>query len=192
MSRAASQGAPLFHGGLVLVASSGKVVARRLALPVPWYAWGHTQKIEQIFEDGVRAMLPRLEPFKLASADGSDELAGVKLWLLLAGESAACIVTDAAWPARGARLLLGQMLENPSTVVNAPGFLASKPPEDAIVRVQQQLGDVKVALVGAITAALDRGEKLEVLQEKATDLSAAATRFHTEAKKVNRCCWGLF
>lgn len=184
---------PQFFGGLVLEAP-GRVGVRNLALPVPWYAYMHASKIDQVFEDGLRAMLPLLSPRQLAYAEGTAELLGLKTWLLtvVPGGPVACIVTNLEWPARGAHRLLMQMLADPRGVIEAPTFLRMVPPVDAIDRVQQSLDVTTGSARAAVAAALERGEKLEALEAKSANISAAASRFHEEARRVNRCCWGLF
>ena len=190
-----SRSVPRFYGGLV-IETTGKVITKNLALPIPWYARTHKGKIEQIFEDGVRVMLPHIVRQRVAFAEGTEDLQGVKTWLLMVSDSGpvACIVTDLTWPIRGAYHMLIRMLDGtePASIVEHPDFIHSTPPEDSLDKVNSKLVDVKRVLQDAIVATLDRGEKLDVLVKNAENLSATATRFYTEAKRVNRCCFGLF
>lgn len=176
-----------FYGGIVLD-QSGKVVSKSLALPVPWYARMHTNRIEQIFEDGVRSMMPRLTQRQLGFAEGTEELKGSKTWFLANELSFACIITDSSWPQRGAYRLLLHILEDPRAAIESPEFLKTAASDDAILRVQEKLDSAKGSVRDAIAATLARGEKLEELIAKTADLSDSSIRFHRDAKRVNRCC----
>jgi len=85
----------MFFGGIVITHANDKVPKsiRCLALPIPWYV--RKSKVEQLFEEGI--MKFQLAPRTLAFADGHDELAGTKTWLLRNDTTIACIVTSMEW-----------------------------------------------------------------------------------------------
>jgi hypothetical protein len=184
--------APPFYGGLVLE-KSGRVLAKNLRLPIPWYARFQTSKIEQIFEEGARALLPRIDCGQMGFADGTDELMGVKTWVLciLPGGPSAIIVTDSKWPVRSAFRLLMLMLTDPMCL-QTPAFLQSIPLQDKLDIVSLKVDSITSTMREAIAGALVRGELLESTDTKMANLSAAASRFHTEAKRTKGCCFGFF
>jgi len=170
----------MYFGGIVITNANDKVPKslRCINLPIPWYV--RKSKVEQMFEEGILKF--HLTPGTLAFADGHEELAGTKTWLLRNETTVACIVTSTDWVQNRAYKILRKMLEKPSIVSRPSEFLSP----DGIERVQQQLDAVKGTLQAS--AVMDRGEKLEELQIKAEDMSKKARLFYTEAKKVNRCC----
>ncbi|KAI3893121.1 hypothetical protein MKX03_015691 [Papaver bracteatum] len=63
-----------------------------------------------------------------------------------------------------------------------------EPGADKILNIQRELDETKFFLHETIDKVLSRGEKLDRLVEKSSDLSAAAQMFHKQAKETNRCC----
>jgi len=59
---------------------------------------------------------------------------------------------------------------------------------DKILKIQKELDDTKVVLHKTIDSVLARGEKLDNLVDKSTDLSLASQMFYKQAKKQNQCC----
>lgn len=59
---------------------------------------------------------------------------------------------------------------------------------DALTKIQEDLDETKIILKNTITAALDRGEKLDDLVQKSEDLSIQSKAFYKTAKKTNACC----
>lgn len=58
----------------------------------------------------------------------------------------------------------------------------------SIAKIQQELDETKIVLHKAIDSVLQRGEKLDDLVAKSSDLSAQSKMFYTSAKKQNSCC----
>ncbi|KAG7290795.1 hypothetical protein NEMBOFW57_000798 [Staphylotrichum longicolle] len=58
----------------------------------------------------------------------------------------------------------------------------------SIAKIQQELDETKIILHKAIDSVLQRGEKLDDLVAKSSDLSAQSKMFYTSAKKQNSCC----
>ena len=56
------------------------------------------------------------------------------------------------------------------------------------LKVQKELDETKIVLHKTIDSVLDRGEKLNSLVEKSTDLSMASQMFYKQARKQNQCC----
>ncbi|XP_039124301.1 VAMP-like protein YKT61 [Dioscorea cayenensis subsp. rotundata] len=59
---------------------------------------------------------------------------------------------------------------------------------DKLLRIQRDLDETKIILHKTIDSVLARGEKLDSLVEKSSDLSAASQMFYKQAKKTNQCC----
>ncbi|PIM98376.1 SNARE protein YKT6, synaptobrevin/VAMP syperfamily [Handroanthus impetiginosus] len=59
---------------------------------------------------------------------------------------------------------------------------------DKLLRIQRELDETKIILHKTIDSVLERGEKLDSLVEKSSDLSAASQMFYKQAKKTNQCC----
>lgn len=59
---------------------------------------------------------------------------------------------------------------------------------DKLLKIQRDLDETKHILHRTIDSVLDRGEKLDSLVEKSSDLGAASQIFYKQAKKANQCC----
>ncbi|KAE8718887.1 VAMP-like protein YKT62 [Hibiscus syriacus] len=59
---------------------------------------------------------------------------------------------------------------------------------DKLLKIQRELDETKIILHKTIDSVLARGEKLDSLVEKSSDLSAASQMFYNQAKKHNQCC----
>ncbi|MCD7470454.1 VAMP-like protein ykt61 [Datura stramonium] len=59
---------------------------------------------------------------------------------------------------------------------------------DKLFKIQKELDETKIILHKTIDSVLERGEKLDSLVEKSSDLSAASQMFYKQAKKTNSCC----
>lgn len=59
---------------------------------------------------------------------------------------------------------------------------------DGILKVQRELDETKIVLHKTIDSVLARGEKLDNLVSKSTDLSMASQMFYRQARKQNQCC----
>eukprot|EP00252_Welwitschia_mirabilis_P002187 TRINITY_DN12090_c0_g1_i1.p1 TRINITY_DN12090_c0_g1~~TRINITY_DN12090_c0_g1_i1.p1 ORF type:complete len:203 (-),score=35.00 TRINITY_DN12090_c0_g1_i1:312-920(-) len=59
---------------------------------------------------------------------------------------------------------------------------------DKLLKIQKDLDETKIILHKTIDSVLARGEKLDSLVEKSTDLSMASQMFYKQAKKTNQCC----
>lgn len=59
---------------------------------------------------------------------------------------------------------------------------------DQLLRVQNELDEVKHVMLKNIDDLLQRGETLDSLMEKSEDLSTASHQFYRTAKKNNQCC----
>jgi synaptobrevin family protein YKT6 len=58
----------------------------------------------------------------------------------------------------------------------------------SIAKIQQELDETKIILHKAIDSVLERGEKLDDLVAKSSDLSSQSKMFYKSAKKQNSCC----
>lgn len=59
---------------------------------------------------------------------------------------------------------------------------------DKFLKIQKELDETKHILHRTIDSVLDRGERLDSLVEKSSDLSMASQVFYKQAKKANQCC----
>jgi len=59
---------------------------------------------------------------------------------------------------------------------------------DPVMKIQKDLDETKQILIKSIDQVLERGEKLETLAAKSTDLSFQSKAFMTNAEKMNKCC----
>ncbi|CAD7699445.1 unnamed protein product [Ostreobium quekettii] len=59
---------------------------------------------------------------------------------------------------------------------------------DKLTKIQRDLDETKVILHKTIESVLERGEKLDHLVEKSSDLSLASQMFYKTAKRSNSCC----
>lgn len=120
----------------------------------------------------------------------------------------AIAVMDKEYPSRSAFCVLGKMCDDYVDKVVGEGWrvvteddqrgdalLATAiaryqdPMEaDKILKIQRELDETKVVLHKTIDSVLARGEKLDNLVDKSTDLSLASQMFYKQAKKQNQCC----
>lgn len=59
---------------------------------------------------------------------------------------------------------------------------------DKLTKIQRDLDETKIVLHKTIESMLERGEKLENLVDKSSDLSLASQMFYKQARKTNSCC----
>ncbi|KAG6497042.1 VAMP-like protein YKT61 [Zingiber officinale] len=59
---------------------------------------------------------------------------------------------------------------------------------DKLLKIQRDLDETKIILHKTIDSVLARGERLDSLVDKSSDLSAASQMFYKQAKKTNQCC----
>ncbi|PSS36151.1 VAMP-like protein [Actinidia chinensis var. chinensis] len=59
---------------------------------------------------------------------------------------------------------------------------------DTLLKIRRELDETKIILSKTIDSVLARGERLDSLVEKSSDLSAASQMFYKQAKKTNQCC----
>ena len=168
------------------------LVAKHLALPVPWMLAWRTRAIEDMFVDGVFAALPSLRPCEIAYAVGAEDTAGLKTWMPLGRDGLiTCIVTDAAWSGGRALRLLLKLRQVSKDEYERPDFLL-KHECDSLDDVTTKLADVKEALQQSIVAVLNRGTQLDEMIAKSQNLSEQALIFQRQAKKTRGCCPSLW
>ncbi|KAL9618638.1 MAG: hypothetical protein Q9160_006679 [Pyrenula sp. 1 TL-2023] len=59
---------------------------------------------------------------------------------------------------------------------------------DSIMKVQRELDETKIVLHKTIESVLERGEKIDNLVQKSSDLSGQSRMFYKQAQKQNSCC----
>ena len=70
----------------------------------------------------------------------------------------------------------------------APASVQDPAQADKLTKIQRDLDETKVVLHKTIESMLERGEKLEALVDKSSDLSMASQMFYKQARKTNSCC----
>ena len=119
----------------------------------------------------------------------------------------AIAVMDKEYPSRSAFCVLGKMCDDyhekfgaawksvteddprgDELMANAIVKYQDPMEADKILKIQKELDDTKVVLHKTIDSVLARGEKLDNLVDKSTDLSLASQMFYKQAKKQNQCC----
>ena len=78
--------------------------------------------------------------------------------------------------------------ENEELVTNALGKFQDPAAADKLLKIQRELDETKIVLHKTIDSVLARGEKLDNLVEKSSDLSMASQMFYKQARKSNSCC----
>lgn len=120
---------------------------------------------------------------------------------------ASVIVSDSEYPQRVAHTLLSKVMDDfantypPavwSSMAERSGKMASlaealkkyqNPQEaDPLMRLQKDLDDTKDILRSTLVNVLERGEKIDDLVARSSDLNFEAQAFYKTAKKTNRCC----
>ncbi|TVU36920.1 hypothetical protein EJB05_18875, partial [Eragrostis curvula] len=120
-----------------------------------------------------------------------------------------CVIafTDDHYPVRSAFSLLNKVLEEyqktfgeswraakadvtePWQYLNDALTKYQDPTEaDKLLKIQRDLDETKIILHKTIDSMLARGERLDSLVAKSSDLSAASQMFYKQAKKTNSCC----
>ena len=120
----------------------------------------------------------------------------------------AIAVMDKEYPSRSAFCVLGKMCDDyvekvvgeawrtvteddaRGDAILADAIVRYQDPMEAdkILKIQRELDETKVVLHKTIDSVLARGEKLDNLVDKSTDLSLASQMFYKQAKKQNQCC----
>lgn len=59
---------------------------------------------------------------------------------------------------------------------------------DGILKIQKELDDTKITLHRTFESVLERGDKLDDLIEKSSELSTQSKLFYKQASKQNSCC----
>ncbi|KAL8617330.1 Vesicle-associated membrane protein [Nucella lapillus] len=76
-----------------------------------------------------------------------------------------------------------------SRVMSTQVRLASETRQDAVVRVQEEVDELKGIMVRNIDQIADRGERLELLVDKTEDLNAHSVTFKKTSRSLARSMW---
>jgi len=97
-------------------------------------------------------------------------------------------VTDKEYPERIAFEMMKLVSMEPSKIETI--FSTYKDPKNAdkILKTQIQLEETRLVMHKNIDQILQRGEKLEDLMARSSDLSASSILFYNKSKKLNQCC----
>lgn len=163
---------------------NSEVLSCEYKLPLSFVARMYKAKIEMILQENMGAMIDKMSD-NVPSFGNSGEISGV-MWVgLKQGSLTAFIITNTTTVGRVHVEFLRFMLRNS----DRKDFLSVPLTEvDKITKINTQLIEVKSTLHKAITAVLDRGEKMEELLKKTEDLTKNTIEFEKKAKRLNRCC----
>ena len=159
---------------------------------------------EMCIRDSIsRTILKRTQPGQRQSVEQDQYLVHVSN----RGGLVAIAVMDKEYPTRAAFSVLGKMSDDyvnrfgdswktvsgddprGNEALAAAIKMYQDPHEaDKILRIQRELDETKIVLHKTIDSVLARGEKLDNLVDKSTDLSLASQMFYKQAKKQNQCC----
>lgn len=102
---------------------------------------------------------------------------------------AGVVITDDEYPSRIAFSLLTKVLQHPDILLSSLMTQYQNPTEvDKLARIQQQLEDIKIVMHENIEEVLKRGESLDDLIRRSSDLSATSKIFYGKARDTNKCC----
>ena len=95
------------------------------------------------------------------------------------------IITDEEYPIRvaydvlssylGGSLIDIKMIQDPNNF-------------DKLTKIKKDLGETKEIIIQTIEQLLDRGEKLDELEDRSDELVREARKFKTQSEKMNSCC----
>lgn len=116
------------------------------------------------------------------------------------------VVTDKEYPVRVAFVQIQRAIEEFEKLVQGrwkqlttdqdsePPFIRNlfnefqNPRADKLQNIQCQLDDIKGIMHQNIESLIERGESLDSLLEKSTDISNSSKQFYKQARKANSCC----
>lgn len=102
------------------------------------------------------------------------------------------MITDDDYPSKSAHLLLNIIAS--SSIKDQQNLLhwieVAKNPKDfdKIENINQQLNDIKDIMLDNIEKIIERGEKIDVLEERSRQLMNHSETWWKDTKKLNRCC----
>ena len=79
---------------------------------------------------------------------------------------------------------IGKDLLNENELKNHP----QKEMDEKIVKIQNELDQLKVVAMDNVDKVINRGENLDTLEDKSDHLAESSKIFYNTAKKANRCC----
>lgn len=100
----------------------------------------------------------------------------------------AAMITDKEYPERVAQAYLFDNINNGDNTVIDWNVIQDPVKFDRITRVQSDLNDTMLILHNTIEGILERGERLNDLVERSSDLSVQSKIFYKTARKNNSCC----
>ena len=95
-----------------------------------------------------------------------------------------CRQFEATYGDRASTAVAYQMNDFNRTLRKQMDFFSNDPTADRIRGVDQQLSEVKEIMVDNMARLLERGEKIEVLQERTDKLSQQAYQFHRQGRAL--------
>ena len=149
---------------------------------------------KELLRGGMRLLVERVAPVamaRVALGDVDPQLAAYSCFLVRRGDRVATVVVNGGskYPERVVAQLGAVALEATSSGLQALLAAYQNPASvDKLTRVQGQLDEAKAAMVVAIGAVLQRGERIEDVLQKSEELSAASREFYVRAKKTRGWC----
>lgn len=101
------------------------------------------------------------------------------------------IITDKDYPSRVAFSMSDYIFQNDNIDLDKTIEKYQNPNEaDQILKIQKSIDDTKFIMVDAIDKVLTRGEKIDDMIAKSSELSDESKLFYKDAKKLNSWCGG--
>jgi len=175
------------------------------ALKMDFFSFYTRSTVRESIMFGIRTVVQRTQLGARQSVGMKDVPFVIHVYVRYDG-LAGIVVTDEDYPQRVAFGLIGKTLQTFDEKVQdkwlrvtkdqevEPPFmkedleLYQDPKHDKICKIQQDLDDIKEVLHTTMTDLMVRGETLEMLMDRSSDLSATSKTFAKKAKSANSCC----
>lgn len=170
------------------------------------FSFFHKSTIKEHIRFHSRTIVSRTPMGRRQSVEFEQNLGNCHVWVHPQGVGIA-VLADAEYPMRVAFQMISEIVrrfleENAGKWENATGDLNlpwahgeelfnkfQNPAEaDKITKIEKELDEVKDVVLKSMDDILKRGENLDQLMQKSSDLSNTSYQFYRTAKKNNQCC----
>lgn len=128
------------------------------------------------------------------TTDSDSDIQNMSIYMKFDQDASFFMVCDQDYQFTSAKLILDKLSASEATVSLKDLLILSQDPSkfNKVVQVQDQLDETKEILHKTLDSLITRGEKLDDLVAKSSQLSSNSKTFYRTAKKVNRsCCYIL-
>lgn len=98
------------------------------------------------------------------------------------------IITDIEYPERVAQVFASENINKGDEMVIDWETIQDPSKIDKVFKIQTELDDTMIVLHDTIEKVLERGEKLDDIVKRSSELSTQSKLFYTATRKNNRCC----